>query len=149
MKANDKDQPELWRDTLDEGVPADFAQESLARMLGGARRRRQHRLAMKAGIITALIVPLLLMFHRTPDQASPIRSTSQPGASPEAIAETGPAIELLHPVALPQGPEPPKAAVVETIGDDELLSEFSGRPAMLVGTGDAKQLVLLDQKKTH
>jgi hypothetical protein len=56
--------------------------------------------------------------------------------------------------AVPAPPPPvapahaaPRAIVVETIDDEELLAAFAGRPVLLVGSGESKQIVLLDQKK--
>jgi hypothetical protein len=99
-------------------------------MLGSARSRKRQKLAGKAGLGTALALPLLfLLLHRTPPAAT--ESTAPP------LAEVVPA----------PPPAAPKAVVVEAISDEELLAAFGGRPVALVGTGASKQLVLLDQKK--
>lgn len=134
MKRSD-DYQELWQDTLDEGLPKDFAGESLDRMLGSARSRRRRKTAVRAGLGTALVVPLLfLLIHR---------------AAPTATVSPAPPLVETVPVAPPVAPPPvaPKATVVETISDEELLAAFGSRPVVLVGGGESKQLVLLDQKK--
>lgn len=134
MKRRD-DYQELWQDSLDEGLPGDFASESLARMLGSARKRRRRKVAVKAGLGAALVLPLLfLLIHRAPPAATP---TSTP-----PLVETVPVPPPVAPV-----PPEPKATVVQTMSDEELLAAFGGRPVLLVGSGDSKQLVLLDQKK--
>jgi hypothetical protein len=133
MKHRD-DFQELWRDTLDEGQPRDFACESLARMLGSARSRRRRKIAARAGLGTALVLALLTFLF--------VRQTPPATTSPvvvEAVPASPPPVAPAHAA--------PRAIVVETIDDEELLAAFAGRPVLLVGSGESKQIVLLDQKK--
>lgn len=133
MKHSDPSQPDLWQDTLDEGLPRDFPGQSLERMLGSAHRRKQRRMALRAGLSTALLLALLgLLLHRSPP---PVTET------PVVQTQPAPPPPVEVPVAIP------KAPVVETISDEELLAAFGKRPVALVGSGDSKQIVLLDQKK--
>ncbi len=133
MKRSDKSQQDLWQDTLDEGLPRDFAGRSLERMLDSARRRKQRRVAVRAGLGSALVLALLaLLLHRSPSPLPEIQVVEAPPVTPP-------------PAAVPAAV--PKAPAVQTLSDEELLAAFGGRPVVLVGSGDSKQVVLLDGKK--
>lgn len=123
MKTNDH--RELWDDTLADSLPAGFEDEALAKMLGRARTRRRTRTATKGVLILALLTPLLVITHRpAPTKDTPV-------------------------VTIPHQPSPPSVApepAIQVLSDEELFAQFPDRPIAIIGTGDSKQLVFLDQK---
>ena len=120
------DHHELWRDALDDTLPADFATVTLTTMLGAARTRRRRRAAVKGAIAAALVIPSLFLALRPGPQVQVTRP-----------------IEQAHQEAAPI--TPPAAPAIQTMSDDELLAQFPGRAVALIGSGDSKQLVFLDR----
>lgn len=124
------DHRELWDDALADSLPAGFADEALATMLGSARKRRRQRAAMKGATVLALILTALFFALR------PV---------PNASVKTGS-------VTVQQLPDPPAPAAkpeappqIQVLSDEELLAQFPGRAVAIIGSGDSKQLVFLDQ----
>ena len=120
------DHHELWRDALDDTLPADFATVTLTTMLGAARTRRRRKAAVKGTIAAALVIPALFLALRP-----------------------GPQVQVTPPIG--QGhqeipsPTPPAPPPIQVMSDDELLAQFPGRAVALIGSGDSKQLVFLDR----
>jgi len=111
----------VWRDTVNDAVSPEFAAESLARMLNGARGKRHRRRVTKGVASAAFILTAVFLMQRTAPQTP------------------APQLVEAHPAA-------PRAPEVKMLTDDELFAQFPGRAMALVTTGDTKRLVFLDTK---
>lgn len=128
------DHRELWDDALADSLPAGFADEALATMLGSARKRRRQRAAMKGATVLALILTALFFaLHPAPNA-----SVKTGSVTVQQLPDPPP------PAAEPEAP-PQAPLQLQVLSDEELLAQFPGRAVAIIGSGDSKQLVFLDQ----
>ncbi|WP_367872588.1 hypothetical protein [Luteolibacter sp. Populi] len=120
------DHHQLWRDALDDSLPAGFSAAALTQMLGAARSRRRRKAAVKGAIAAALVIPALFLALRPAPQ----------------LQVTRPIEEAHREIPSPTPPSPPP---IQAMSDDELLAQFPGRAVAIIGSGDSKQLVFLDR----
>ena len=105
--------------------------QSLAFMHGRARRRRAIR---RTGSIVAVIFTAgLLLWRRQPKTSS----TSVPSQSP-ALANSVPA---------PSEHATVPGTHIRLLTDEELLDLFPGRAVAILGSGNERQLVFLDEQR--
>ena len=117
-----EDHPEIWNDALEHAMPPGFSDQALDQLLRTARRRRRQRHALRALGAAAAVVTVMMILSNKPILPLPSQAGNPRTPSPETIE-------------------------VRRISDEELLTRFPHQPLVMVGTGNAKTLVLLDPKQ--